>query len=256
MNFKVLGCSGSECDRNHPCSFLVGDQTIVDMGSAASRLTLEQQSKITDIFLSHAHLDHTKDLAFFCENVFKQVVSKPVNVRSTPETLRKIREHLLNNELWPDFTQLPSKAEGILRYEALQEGKPLKVNGFEVTAVPVNHPGGCDALFFDSGKGVVLYAGDTGPTEKLWEEVKKRKAKIRGILLETSFPNRLGELAHASGHLTPELFARELAKAGDVAAPVYAYHLKAPYHEETKRELDELNDPRVHILEPGMNIEF
>ena len=66
MIFKVLGCSGSECDRNHPCSFQVGNHTIVDMGSASSRLTLAEQSRITDIFLSHAHLDHTKDLAFFC----------------------------------------------------------------------------------------------------------------------------------------------------------------------------------------------
>jgi ribonuclease BN (tRNA processing enzyme) len=255
MRFLTLGCSGSECDRNHPCSFLVGSETVVDMGSAASRLTLAQQAKVTDVVLSHAHLDHTKDLAFFCENVFKQV-SNPVRVRGTAATLRKLGEHLLNGHLWPDFSELPSKERPLIRYEPFESRVPFEMNGFEIVAVPVNHPGGCEALFFSTAAGTVLYAGDTGPTDEVWVEVKKRRSQMRAILLEASFPNRLAPLAEVSGHLTPDLVSKELEKIGSVDVPVFMYHMKAPYHEETKRELERLGDARLRILEPGVKIEF
>jgi cAMP phosphodiesterase len=234
---------------------MIGSDTIVDMGSAASRLTLSEQSNVTDIFLSHAHLDHTKDLAFFSENIFK-LVTKPVRVRGTEDTVRTVREHLLNNRIWPDFTELPTKSERVLSYEPFERKKALKMPGFEMYAVPVNHPGGCEALFFSTPNGTVLYTGDTGPTEEVWEEAKKRKESLKAVLLEASFPNRLESLAHLSGHLTPRLLEGELEKLGGVDVPVFTYHMKVPYQEETKKELMELSDSRIRILEPGMKIEF
>src|ERR1043166_7968430 len=162
MIFQVLGCSGSECDRNHPCSFLVGEKTIADMGSAASRLTLKEQAKVTDIFLSHAHLDHTKDLAFFCENTF-QHSKAPVRVRGSEKTLRSVKEHLLNDLLWPDFSKIPKPKKPMIIYEATPPRKSIEVSGMEVFTIPVNHPGSCDAHFFSTSEGTILYTGDTGP---------------------------------------------------------------------------------------------
>ncbi len=255
MIFRVLDCSGSESYRRRPCSFLVGETTLVDMGSAASCLTLEQQVKITDIFLSHAHLDHTKDLAFFAENIFS-VISKPVRVHATEETLKKIREHLLNNILWADFSGLPGFKMTVLSYSPLSVRTPLRMNGLEVFAVPVNHPGGCEALFLSTSRGSVLYTSDTGPTEEVWEEARKRKTRLKAILLEASFPNRQEKLAQTGGHLTPRLFKNELEKIKDLEIPVFACHMKTPYQEETRKELLDLGDPRIRILEPGMEIEF
>lgn len=255
MIFRVLGCSGSESDRNHPCSFLVNGTIAVDMGSTASRLTIEEQSRITDIFVSHAHLDHTKDLAFFSENIFTRV-KRAVTVRGTADTLRKLQEHLLNNELWPDFTILPTRADAILKFEPFEVGKPIQMGDLTVHTVDVNHPGGCVGLFFESKDGCVLYSGDTGPTEKIWVEVNRFGSKIKAVLLEASFPSRLDKLAEISGHLTPETLAREIQKFSEVKAPIYVYHLKAPYRDETIKELMAINDARVRILEPGMEITF
>jgi cAMP phosphodiesterase len=255
MNFQVLGCSGSECDRNHPCSFLVGNTAIADMGSAASRLTVHQQSQITDIFLSHAHLDHTKDLAFFCENTF--TTSKyPVRIRGSKKTLQSVKEHLLNELLWPDFSKLPNPKKPMIVYEPIPPRISIEASEMEILSIPVNHPGSCEAHFFSTSKGTVLYTGDTGPTEEVWEEVKKRKKKMKGILLEASFPDSMSDLAHLSGHLTPKLFEIEIQKMDKVDCPIFAYHLKAPYLDETRQELYDLGDSRVHLLEPGMKIEF
>ncbi|MFH1017194.1 MAG: 3',5'-cyclic-nucleotide phosphodiesterase [Pseudomonadota bacterium] len=255
MIFQVLGCSGSECGDRHPCSFLVGPTTLADMGSAASHLSLEEQCGISDIFLSHAHLDHTKDLAFFLENVL-ELISKPVRVRGTAETLHNVQEHLLNGRVWADFAALPDSNEGTLKYEPFSVRTPVRMKGFDVFAVPTNHVAGSAALFFSTPEGSVLYSSDTGPTEEMWSETKKRQGKMRAILLEASFPNRFDKVAQASGHLTPDLFRKELEKIGGFKVPIFAYHMKAPYEKETRKEILGLGDPRVRILEPGMKIEF
>ncbi len=255
MIFKVLGPSGSESHQSHPCSFQIGSTALVDMGSAASRLTLAEQSRVTDIFLSHAHLDHSKDLAFFSENIFP-TLQQTVRVHATEDCIRKLQQHLFNNEIWPDFSALPSHRKSIVRFEPLQERKTFSVAGVEVTAVPVNHPGGCVAFFFRSPAGTVLYTGDTGPTEEVWEETRRRKDDLKAVLLECSFPDRLENLAEASGHLTPEKMLAEMKKFSVVNAPIFAYHLKAPYREETLSELVRLADPRLKILEAGMKIDF
>lgn len=255
MIFRVLGCSGSELGRNHPCSFQIGENILVDMGSAASRLALTEQSKITDIFLSHAHLDHTKDIAFFAENIF-QTGSRPVKLRGTQNTLDKIRRNILNDEIWPNFAVLPQKVKPMLEYEPFEIQKEFSCGSLKVLAIDVNHPGGCEALFFQSSTGSILYTGDTGPTDKVWEEVNRRKSDMKAILLETSFPNRLSEVAQASGHHTPESFSHEIRKIHLDSVPIFVYHLKAPYQDETVKELKELIDHRVRFLEPGMRIDF
>ncbi|MFH1262584.1 MAG: 3',5'-cyclic-nucleotide phosphodiesterase [Pseudomonadota bacterium] len=255
MIFKVLGSSGSELGRFHPCSFLIDSSVLVDMGSAASRLTLQEQGAITDILLSHPHLDHSKDLAFFSENVFA-VFQNPVTVHGTAGTIEAIRAHLFNNRIWPDFTSLPSQAKPILRYEVFEPGRPFHVGGVEVHAVPVNHLGGCVAMFFKGPKGTVLYTGDTGPTDAVWKEANRRGNEIVAILLECSLPNRMADVARKSGHHTSETLSREIGKISGNEVSIFIYHLKAPYEQEILTELRKIDDPRLRMLEPGMTMEF
>lgn len=255
MIFRVLGCSGSELDRSHPCSFMINTSILVDMGSGASRLTLEEQLGIKHIFLSHAHLDHTKDLAFFSENVFSRR-KNPVEVHASAATLAVLKAHMFNDALWPDFTALPTKEDPVVRFVPFSVGDPVVADGVGMNSVSVNHPGGCEALFFTSSHGTIVYSGDTGPTTDLWNEINRRGDEVKAVLLECSFPNRLESVANESGHLTPKLFHGELKKLASAKVAVYAYHIKAPYRDEILRELEILHDPRVSILEPGMKIQF
>ena len=50
MLLRVLGCSGSEAPGQHHCSFLIDETVLLDMGCAASELSIEKQYGITDIF--------------------------------------------------------------------------------------------------------------------------------------------------------------------------------------------------------------
>lgn len=255
MIFRVLGCSGSELDRSHPCSFMVGTTILVDMGSGASRLTLQEQLNIKHIFLSHAHLDHTKDLAFFSENIFA-LRKHTVKLHATADTLSKIKAHMFNNALWPDFTALPNTQDPVIQFVPFETKQKNQLEEVEVFTISVNHPGGCEALFFTSPHGCVVYSGDTGPTTDLWDEINQRGEQVKAVLLECSFPNRLEKVANDSGHLTPKLFRNELKKLSSPKTIVYVYHIKAPYRDEIMKELEDLHDPRVRVLEPGIKIQF
>lgn len=254
MRLTVLGCSGSEAPGERTCSFRLGERAVLEMGCAAGVLPIEEQVRVDDVFLSHAHLDHVKDLAFFAENVYGRR-DEPVHVHAAPATIDKIATHLLNGVVWPDFTRLPDAEHPTLRFVPMQRGEEVRVPGLTVDSVPVNHPGGCDALFFTSEIGTLVYSGDTGPTEALWQALRSR-GPVRALLIETSFPNRLADLAEVSGHLTPHLLEGELARIGDMPLAVYVHHIKAPTRAETLAELEALGDERIRILEPGMVVEF
>jgi hypothetical protein len=70
------------------------------------------------------------------------------------------------------------------------------------------------------------------------------------VFVEATFPNRLQEVADASGHLTPQALEKELQKL-DRDVPAYAYHLKPSYRREILAELKRLRRPAVHVLETG-----
>ena len=65
---------------------------------------------------------------------------------------------------------------------------------------------------------------------------------MRAIIVETSFPNRLHALAEVSGHLTPNRLARELDKMPP--CPVWVYHVKPMFYDETVDELAGLDSRR------------
>ena len=225
------------------------------MGSAASQLPLAKQAAVRSVLLSHAHLDHVKDLPFLVENVYRPG-GAPLDVYATGATLSALRQHIFNDAVWPDFTVLPTPEEGVLEYHEVVFGQSAQVGALQVTAVAVNHPGGCAGFLLDSGDGVLVYSGDTGPTRQLWEAVNRCTRPIRAILVETSFPDRLHSLADASGHLTPGRLREELEKVDVEDVAIYVYHIKEPTRVETEAELLALKDKRIQLLRPGMDITF
>ena len=50
-----------------------------DAGTITAALTIQAQSKITDVLISHTHIDHIKSVLFLADNVIGRV-KKPVNI--------------------------------------------------------------------------------------------------------------------------------------------------------------------------------
>ncbi len=254
MKLRVLGCSGSESPTGRSPSFLVGDHVLLEAGSVASTLSLEDQAKIDHVLLSHAHLDHVKDLAFLAENVIHRR-DRPVCIHGDAECLSQIRAHLFNDIIWPDFTKVPSEEDPVLKFQPLPNDGLLEIGDLKVETLAVEHPGGCLAFFLRSRNSTLVYSGDTGNTIALWEKAREL-SNLSGFIVETSFSNEMEELAEVSGHLTPRRLSSGLERLGPVDIPVYVVHIKNSEERKVVSELDALEDPRIRVLEAGTEIDF
>ena len=255
MKVKVLGCSGSESIGHRTPGFLVNDRVMLDAGTISAALTIGAQSRITDIFISHTHLDHIKGLLFLADNVIGRI-AQPVNVRAIPKVIDAIRKHLMNDIIWPDFTAIPTRKDPVLAYRPFPAGTTVTAGGLKVKAIPMNHPVPAVGFLVSDGRSSFLYSADTGPNEGLWAEARKAK-NLRGIIVDTSFPNGMDRVADVSGHFTPAQLHADLTKAAVAAdVPIYTYHMKPVHENRVIRELRALGRRNVKVLRQGKTYTF
>ncbi len=260
MKLRVLGCSGSDLPGYHLTSFLVNDAILLDAGSVTSTLSLDEQKSITDILVTHAHLDHIKDILFLADNLiefFFDEVRAPLNIRSLPEVLESIGTHLLNDTIWPDFTVIPERSP-VLTYNPLKPKTPIKLGGLNVAACPVNHAkcAAGYALWSDDGKENLAYSGDTGGNGEWCDFINSLPFELEHLITEASFPNSMEELARQSKHLTPRLLRKELEKLR-CRPKIYIYHMKSPFSEQIQEELlRELAGYSYHLLREKESFDF
>jgi cAMP phosphodiesterase len=258
MKVKVLGCSGSEAIGHNPPGFLVNDTMMLDAGTITAALTIDAQSKITDVLISHTHLDHIKSLLFLADNVIGRI-EKPVNIRAIPEVIDAIQKHLMNNIIWPDFTNIPivkNPANSVLAYAPMPIGEAVSIAGLWVKAIPMNHPVPAVGFLVNDSKSSFIYSADTGPNEVLWKEAAKAH-NLSTIIVDTSFPNSLDSIAIASGHFTPAQLHHDLNEARiDLNVPIYICHIKPVYQKKVISDLRDLGRKNVKILKEGKTYFF
>jgi ribonuclease BN (tRNA processing enzyme) len=247
MNFRVLGGYGSVGVRQRPSAFLVNNRVLIDAGTVPGALTVPEQFAIEHAIISHSHLDHTVGLAFLAETLACVEAARPVNVTSLEPVVDTLRTSVFNNVVWPDFAALPPDAP-VLTYQSMAESHEERVGDVWVTPVSVNHTVPTAGFIVRDDHTGLVYSGDTGPTSALWQAARERRG-LAAVVLECSFPNRLEKLAEVAKHMTPQRIQRELDKLPpDV--PVWIFHIKAPFYEETTEELSRIEGAgRLVLLE-------
>lgn len=247
MRLKVLGAYGA-CDATHNLTgYLIEDRIAVDAGTLTSKLTLAQQARIEAVFLTHAHADHMRDLPHLIHNRFHQN-APPLVVLASRDVMQRLRDHVFNGEVWPDFEQFisPDTGKPAVQYKSLQQGRRCEINGVGFTAINVSHSVPAAGVIVEIGGESIGFTGDTGPTKEFWKRADAAP-NLKTVITEASFPNDYHQLAIDSGHLSPELFAKELTKiTADV--PVYASHRKLPYERKIESEIKNIRDRRARIL--------
>jgi ribonuclease BN (tRNA processing enzyme) len=111
-----------------------------------------------------------------------------------------------------------------LRFQTIEEGIPVALNGRVITALPANHVVPAVGYQLDSGKASLVFTGDTTTNDALWERVNTI-GNLRYLIIETALSDRERALAIASKHLCPSLLADELAKL-TLFPDIYITHLK------------------------------
>ena len=245
----MLGCFGSRVPGRFTSSLLIDNRLLLDAGTIASSMTLDEQAQIDDILLTHAHLDHMVDLAFLADNVLSRR-KRPIRVWAPQPVLDAVRQHLFNDYIWPDFTKIPSADTPIITLHSLPETGVFEIGGYTVNYAQTNHTVYTVGYCLTDESGSLFYSGDTSTTDAIWE-MADSCPDLKIAFIETSFPNRLERLAHISGHLTPDMLKVELEKFGDRNIPIKVFHMKPQYLEDLQAELAALNDDRLQVLDGG-----
>lgn len=224
MKLKVLGCSGGiGGPEGRTTAFLADDDILIDCGTGAGDLALEELVRIDHIFVTHAHLDHIASIPFLVDSV-GEMRHVPITVYSTPETIRILRSHIFNWLIWPDFTAIPDRSRPFLRFQPIKVGEPVKLGRRIITPLPAHHTVPAVAYSLDGGAGQLVYSGDTAYSPELIAAVN-RLPDLRHLIVETAFPEEQHALALASRHLCPSILGAILSEIQS-NPEVYISHLK------------------------------
>ncbi len=254
MDIRILGCHGSQLPGCNTTSFLLNKRILVDAGTVTPVLTLEEQTDIDYILVTHAHLDHVRDIMFLADNICFLKKDKPLVVLSTSRIIETIRTYLFNGIIWPDFSALPSVEDPVLKFEAITPGESIKLYDLSITAFGVNHTVETVGYVIEAAEGAVIFMGDTGPTDDgVWTIANKVK-RLKAVFMETSLPDEMKDIADMTGHLTPTSLAHELTKLDAHKTDIYLYHMKLEYHRFIMKEISLIRNRNVHILEDGQII--
>jgi 3',5'-cyclic-nucleotide phosphodiesterase len=251
MDFKVLGCHGGESPKHQCPAFLLDGRLCLDAGSITNMLSLKEQQKIEAVVVSHAHIDHVRDLAMLADTRTQQG-GPTLTIASTPGTIDVLKKHFFNDKLWPDFSKIPNLKNHTVVFQKLTPEKVSDVCGFRVRPVAVHHTVEAAALIVGDGKTSLAYSGDTGPTQRLWE-VMHEQPDVSALIMEVAFPNEQHKLACDSGHHTPQSLEQELRKLGVKKRdlPVLLFHIKPVFQKTVERELGKIKTRNTTILQIG-----
>ncbi len=257
MKIRVLGCSGALLPNANQPAFLVDEKILLDAGTIGNVLSADEQWKIRHILLTHAHLDHIVGIPFFLDNIVVKNIRHQVMVIGIKETLKAIKEHLLNDKIWPDFSKIPDKNSPVLALRDIKYGVPFKIDKYTIYPLKVRHTVPAAGYIIEKGRKRLLYTGDTGPVRTTWNEVNRLgsiSGRVDAIIIEVSFPNRMKELAIKSGHLTPNLLYKELQKLNNLPKKILITHPKPLYYKLIKDEINKLMVEDIEILSDNMII--
>lgn len=147
---------------NTPCIEVVDDRSgailVLDAGSGIVGLAPSQLSKDprpVRLLLTHYHWDHLLGLPFFTTLYtpgWEFSISAPVLESHDPKWL----DTMFNSPFFPvPYHHLPNKPA----VRMVEPGR-VDIEGFDVTALRLNHPGGCLAYRVKGEHGDLVYATD------------------------------------------------------------------------------------------------
>jgi ribonuclease BN (tRNA processing enzyme) len=248
VRIRVLGSSGSELPGYYPPAFLIDGKMLLDAGTIGARLSESEQWRIKNILITHSHLDHIKGIPFLADSIVIKQRRQSVTVFGIKETLESLSKNLLNDKLWPDFLNITAAIEPVVKLRNISPGRTFAVDHYRITAYRVTHTvPAVGYLIRGANGGSLLYTGDTGPTERIWEIPEK----VNILIVEVSFPNRMEELAKKTGHLTAKLLTGELAKIRNFPKKILITHPKPQYIDQIRKEVGKLRIGNMELLEDG-----
>lgn len=237
MKVRVLGCSGGIGGTQlRTTALLVDHDILIDAGTGVCDLPLAQMAAIEHVFVTHSHLDHIAALPLLLDAV-ADLREQALTVYAGAETIAALRRHIFNWEIWPDFSEIPSRERPVLRFQPIGLGDCIRFGERRVTALPALHTVPAFGYQLDSGSASLVFTGDTTVNDEFWPVVNAI-AGLRYLIIETAFSDHEALRAKLSRHLCPALLAGELDKLATDDAEIYITHLKPGQAELTMAQIE------------------
>jgi ribonuclease BN (tRNA processing enzyme) len=251
MQIRVLGCSGGIGSGLRTTSLLIDDDVLIDCGSGAGDLTLDELAGIRHILLTHGHLDHIAFIPFMVDSTFDALVDNPITIHLQIETLEMLRKHIFNWQIWPDFARLPDETNPVIRYEVITPGQKIELSGRSFEVIPVTHTQPAVGFRVQAPDGgSFAFSGDTRSTDRFWQVLNSYPG-LDMLIVECAYADHEEALSQIAGHHRPSTLATDLGKLDHLPA-LYITHQKPGQEEQIMRELSVLVDGREpRMLKPG-----
>lgn len=248
MRLTVLGCSGSVPGPDSPASgYLVradGVALVLDLGNG----TLGALQRVLDPFdldalvLSHLHPDHCADVPSLV--VYRRHHPSPPPRRRLPLHAPTEAPARLAAASAPSAAELAiTDLSDVFDFRPLGPGT-IRIGGFEIAAVGVEHPCESYALRVSHGGRSLVYTGDTGPCDHL----AGFTAGADLLLAEASWLHGADKPAglHLSGRE-----AGELATAADVGSVLLTHIPPWTDPQHVLQEARSVHDGFVELAHAG-----
>ncbi|MEM8680429.1 MAG: MBL fold metallo-hydrolase [Planctomycetota bacterium] len=187
----LLGTAGYHPSerRQTSCALVPESGIVVDAGTGLFRLRDYIQTETLDIFLSHAHLDHTIGLTFLYDVIFERPL-KRITVHGLADKLEALERHLFNEHLFPVAPPYESRA--------FVAGDSIALADCVVQTFPLEHPGGSTGLRFNWPDRSMAVITDT--TARDDAPYLEHIGNLDLLVHECFFPEGDDALADKTGH--------------------------------------------------------
>lgn len=254
MTIRVLGCTGGIGGRYRTVCLAIDRDILVDTGSGAGDLAVDELVSIDHVFLTHSHLDHVAFLPLLADARAGRR-NEPLTVHALPETIGVLRQHMFNGLLWPDYSVLPNPDQPYLRFSEIRMGQTVELERRRITPVPAQHSVPGVGYRLQGLSGSFVYSGDTGYCQAFWDALNDM-GDLRYLVVECTFTDDQADLAIRSGHMVPALLARGVRnlKRG---VDVYVAHMEPGRQRETMTQIRAtLGDLSPRQLEEGQSFQL
>jgi ribonuclease BN (tRNA processing enzyme) len=231
---------------------------VLDAGTGAFRLPRYLQTEEVDVFLTHAHLDHSTGLTYLF-SVLAEHPLKRLTIHGEVEKLSGIKEHLFSQTLFPvsppwEFRPLQaSRKTDVQKNGTTRQIADLPYGGC-LSSFPLVHPGGSIGIRLDWPDRSMAYVTDT--TARIDADYLKCIEGVDLLVHECYYPDQYSDLAVKYGHSSLSAVA-EVAKNARVGRLILT-HLNP--RESTDSTLDIAAASRIFspisLAEDFQEVEF
>ncbi len=240
VQIDILGCSGGIGEGLKTTCMLINNRWLLDAGTGVEQLSREQMQALDGVFLTHAHMDHICCLPMLMP-IVNQGRKTPFRIFARAEVIEALLQHVLNDIVWPDFTQIPTPETSLIQLCPLELGVEKIFDDLKVTPVEVHHTTPAVGYVLDSGNSAIAFTGDCDDSPAFWKRLSQQD-NLTQVLVDISFPSSYQEVATLSAHYTAASLAKDLQQwPVDVPKPIIGVsHLKPSYESQILAECESL----------------